>query len=315
LSAQDTASTIAGSFRHLSRFMFHGSIVALLTPFTEDGRIDFKALQRLVNFHVEAGTNAIVVAGTTGESVSLEDGEFSQLLSAVIEESDGRVPIVAGTGFASTSHTIEQSLAAQELGATAVLVVTPYYNKPPQAGLAAHYATVADAIEIPLIMYNVPSRTSVDLKPETAVQLATHPGIAGLKEAVPDPKRVEFLVANCPADFTVLSGDDSSCFAAMRAGAKGVISVASNVAPGMMHALCEAAAAGDWSRAEALNEKLSLLYETLALETNPIPVKWAAFELGLAGPNIRLPLTELSQDLRTAVRECLEELGIDKMEN
>jgi len=306
---------MAGSFCHHSRSMFHGSIVALLTPFTADGGIDRQALRRLVDFHVEAGTNAIVVAGTTGESASLLDGEFEQLLSATLDESEGRIPIIAGTGSAATAHTIRQSLKAQELGASAVLVVTPYYNRPPQRGLAAHYRAVADSIEIPLIMYNVPSRTSVDLKPETAIELAAHPGIAGLKEAVPDPGRVAFLVANCGPDFAVLSGDDPSCLAAMRAGARGVVSVAANIVPGLMQALCQAAANGDWEGALDVNQRLGKLYETLALETNPIPVKWAAFEIGLLGPKLRLPLTVLETELQGVVKDCLKELGIKRMEN
>jgi 4-hydroxy-tetrahydrodipicolinate synthase len=288
--------------------MFHGSIVALLTPFSPAGEIELTALKRLVNFHLEAGTNALVIAGTTGESATLEKPEFRELVSAAIRYVDGKIPVIAGTGSASTQHAIDQSLVAQSLGASAVLVVTPYYNRPTQAGLAAHFEAVADAISVPLIMYNVPSRTAVDLQPQTAAALAQHEGIVGLKEAVGDIQRVTRLVTDCPSDFTVLSGDDPTCLAAMKAGAKGVISVASNIVPGLMGQMCKAAAEGDWDRAATINQSLASLYETLALETNPIPVKWAAFEMGLIGPNIRLPLLELSKKYRNAVVECLNEL-------
>jgi 4-hydroxy-tetrahydrodipicolinate synthase len=180
--------------------MFHGSIVALITPFGEDHGIDIDALSGLVSFHVEAGTSALVVAGTTGESATLEEGEFERLVSEAVRCADGEIPIIAGTGSASTAHTIKQSILAESLGATAVLVVTPYYNRPTQFGLKAHYQAVADAVSLPVILYNVPSRTSVDLLPETAIELSRYPGIAGIKEAVPDSARVERLVRECPPD-------------------------------------------------------------------------------------------------------------------
>ena len=290
--------------------MFHGSIVALLTPFTEAGEVDFPAFEKLLDFHVDAGTNALVIAGTTGESATLEQDEFERLLELAVSRVGGGVPVIAGTGSASTSHAIRQSRRAEALGASAVLVVTPYYNRPMQAGLAAHFKAVADAVSVPLIMYNVPSRTSVDLAPETAVELAQHPGIAGLKDAVPDMARIEYIVSRCGPDFAVLSGDDPTCLAAMRAGAWGVVSVAANVAPRLMRELCDAARVGDWRRAERLNDRLAKLYETLGVETNPIPVKWAAFEMGLAGPWVRLPLTPLAERHRGPVRDCLEELEI-----
>lgn len=293
--------------------MFHGSIVALLTPFSEDGGIDFEALKKLLSFHVGAGTSALVIGGTTGESATLEPHEFEQLLGEAVRLVGGAIPVIAGTGSASTEHAIRQSLKAESLGAAAVLVVTPYYNRPTQAGLSEHYRAVAEAVSIPLIMYNVPSRTAVDLRPETAAELARHPGIVGLKEAVADPARVKYLVAQCGPDFEVLSGDDPSCLEAMRAGARGVISVAANIVPRQMCELCEAAAVGDWGRAERINGRLSRLYETLAFETNPIPVKWAAFEMGLAGPMIRLPLTPLDAKYRVAVGECLDALEISRV--
>lgn len=308
LSVPGTASTMARSLCHRSRLMFHGSIVALLTPFEECGRIDFHALQRLVSFHIEGGTSALVVAGTTGESATLDRAEFEKLLSEVIRLADGKIPIIAGTGSASTAHAVAQSVRAEQLGASASLVVTPYYNRPMQAGLVEHFKAVADAISIPVLMYNVPSRTSVDLLPETAAELSRHPGIVGLKEAVADIERVEYLVAHCVPGFVVLSGDDPSCLKAMKAGAQGVISVAANVAPREMSDLCAAAAAGDWEYAKDIEDRLGQLYETLALETNPIPVKWAAFEMGLIGPTLRLPLTPLDKRHRLAVSGCLERL-------
>lgn len=305
---------MAGSFDYPSGRMFQGSIVALLTPFTEDGRIDLAALETLVSFHRDAGTHGLVVAGTTGESATLEDREFEELLAAVVRQAGGAIPVIAGTGSASTRHAIEQSRKAEALGADAVLVVTPYYNRPAQRGLVAHFRAVADAISIPVIVYNVPSRTGVDMQPEAAAALSAHPGIAGVKEAVSDIARVRELVARCGPEFAVLSGDDPSSLGAMKAGARGVISVAANIAPATMRAMCEAAAAGDWGRADALNDELADLYETLALESNPIPVKWAAFEMGLIGPEIRLPLTPLDPSHRETVRKCLERLEIAQAE-
>ena len=295
--------------------MFHGSIVALITPFTAAGEVDYTALEKLVEFHLEAGTDALVVAGTTGESATLEVDEYESLLKAAIHLSDGKIPVIAGTGSASTQHAINQSVLAESLGASAVLVVTPYYNRPTQAGLVAHYTAIADSISIPLILYNVPSRTSVDLEPETTIQLASHPNIIGLKEAVPDLDRIARLVHDCPPDFVILSGDDPTCLAAMKVGARGVISVAANVAPGPMASMCEAALEGNWEEAGRIDGSLGTLYETMALETNPIPVKWAAFELGLIGKDLRLPLTQLATRHRGAVTECLQTLAKAEPEN
>ena len=303
-----TASTIARKSDHHPPAMFQGSIVALLTPFTEDGRIDFPAVRKLVDFHLEAGTDGLVIAGTTGESATLEPDEFDELLGVAIESVCRRIPVIAGTGSASTAHAIEQSVRAQRIGASAALVVTPYYNRPTQHGLVAHYRAVADAISIPLLMYNVPSRTSVDMQPETVQELSGHPGIAGVKEAYADAQRIRELVDRCGPEFLVLSGDDPTCLAAMREGARGVISVAANVAPRLLREMCDLAMQGEWESADATNERLSELYGIMALETNPIPVKWAAFEMGLIGPAIRLPLTALSASNRKAVRSCLERL-------
>lgn len=301
---------MAGSFYRRFLSMFHGSIVALVTPFSERGEPDLAALEKLIDFHLEAGTNALVIAGTTGESATLEKTEFRSLIASAVRLAGGRIPVIAGTGSASTRHAIDQSQQAESLGADAVLVVTPYYNRPTQAGLAAHYEAVADAISIPLIMYNVPSRTSVDLLPETAAELARHDGIVGFKEAVGDMERIEKLTRNCPQDFAILSGDDPTCLDAMKLGANGVVSVAANVAAERMQRMCRSALDGDWDAAASIDVSLRELYRVLALETNPIPVKWAVYKMGLVGPAIRLPMTALDDSHRKAVSDCLNELKI-----
>jgi 4-hydroxy-tetrahydrodipicolinate synthase len=292
--------------------MFKGSIVALVTPFTEQAEIDFAALDVLLDFHLENDSDGLVIAGTTGESATLDRKEFSLLLSRVIERVAGRIPVLAGTGSASTRAAIEQTVLAAELGADAALVVTPYYNKPTQAGLHAHFSAIADASEIPVVLYNVPSRTAVDMLPETVERLAAHPRIAGVKEAVRDPGRIELLSQRCGPDFAVLSGDDHSCLEAMRHGAHGVVSVAANVAPKFMHELCHAALQRNWDRASQVNSCLKTLFDVLMIETNPIPVKWALFEMGLVGSKVRLPLTRLDEKFFEPVRQCLIELELVK---
>jgi 4-hydroxy-tetrahydrodipicolinate synthase len=291
----------------LSKPMFNGSIVALVTPFTERGEIDFEAVDRLVDFHLESGTDGLVVAGTTGESATLSRPEFSSLLGRVIERAGGRVPVLAGTGSASTRAAVEQTLTAEDLGADGALVVTPYYNKPPQAGLRAHFLAIAEASGIPLVLYNVPSRTAVDLLPETVRQLSGHDRIVGIKEAVADPARIRELCSACGPEFTVLSGDDHSCLESMLNGARGVISVAANVVPRRMHELCLSATGGDPDRARAINSGLETLFDAIMIETNPIPVKWALFQMGLVGPKLRLPLTQLDEKYVERVRKCLVE--------
>jgi len=296
----------------LSKFMFNGSIVALVTPFTEQGEIDFPALDGLVDFHLENDSDGLVIAGTTGESVTLSRQEFTATLSRVIERVEGRIPVLAGTGSASTKVAIEQTGRAAELGADAALVVTPYYNKPSQAGLEAHFTAIADASDIAVVLYNVPSRTAVDMLPETVERLSSHALIAGIKEAVPDASRIEELCARCSPDFAVLSGDDHSCLRAMRQGAHGVVSVAANVVPHQMHETCRAAAQLDWPLAAQLESRLKPLFEVLMIETNPIPVKWALFEMNLAGSRVRLPLTRLDRKFREPVRQCLIEQELVK---
>ena len=290
--------------------MFSGSIVALVTPFTDDGGVDYAALGGLLDFHLREGTDGLVIAGTTGESATLSAAEFADLVRAVVRQVGGAVPVIAGTGSASTARAVEQTVLAGELGADGALVVTPYYNRPTQAGLEAHFRAVADASAIPTVLYNVPSRTAVDLLPGTVEALAAHRRIVGIKEAVTDPHRVEELRARCGPDFVVLSGDDPSCFQAMKSGAEGVVSVAANVAPGLMHQLAVAAAEQDWEAAAAIDGQLRSLFEALFVETNPIPVKWALFELGRVGQGIRLPLTPLAEMHRAPLRRRLEALGL-----
>lgn len=290
--------------------MFSGSITALVTPFTEQGGVDYEALDRLVDYQLENGTDGLAVIGTTGESATMSREEVIAVMSRVIGRVRGRIPIMVGTGLAGTAKTVEQTLAAAEMGADAALVITPYYNRPPQRGLVAHFTAVADASPIPLVLYNVPPRTGVDMLPETVERLSEHPKIIGIKEAVGDRERVQQLVRRCGPDFTVLSGDDPSCLQAISLGGKGVVSVASNVAPAQMHALCAAALAGEQDRADSFDRRLRALYDALALETNPIPVKWAVYEIGLAGPGIRLPLAPLDETHRDRLRQVLEELGL-----
>ena len=290
--------------------MFDGSIAALVTPFTDQGEVDASALRRLVDFHLEQGTDGLVIAGTTGESASLAPAEFAGILDLVVERLGGRIPVIAGTGNASTRRSVEQTRLAAAHGADAALVVTPYYVRPPQRGLEAHFVAIAGESDIPVILYNVPSRTSVDLLPHTVERLSAHPRIAGIKEATGDMHRIDEILDRCGDSFSVLSGDDNSCLQAMKHGAHGVISVAANVAPGRMAELCAAAQLQDWARADAQEKELSLLFDILMIETNPIPVKWSLFEMGLVGPHIRLPMTGLDEKYREQLKRCLHGLGL-----
>jgi 4-hydroxy-tetrahydrodipicolinate synthase len=290
--------------------MFDGSIVALVTPFTDQGEVDTSALRRLVDYHMEQGSNGLVIAGTTGESASLTPAELTAILDLVVEQLGGRIPVIAGTGNASTRRSVEQTRLAAAHGADAALLVTPYYVRPPQRGLEAHFVAIADESDIPVILYNVPSRTSVDLLPRTVERLSAHPRIVGIKEATGDMQRIDEILDRCADSFAVLSGDDNSCLQAMKHGALGVISVAANVAPGRISELCTAAHLQDWARADVLGKELSHLFDILMIETNPIPVKWALFEMGLIGPHIRLPMTGLDEEYREQLRRCLHGLGL-----
>ena len=290
--------------------MLHGSIVALVTPMDEHGEIDFPALANLVDMHLESGTDAIVVAGTTGESATLGAEEHRRLLSAVVGQVNGRIPVLVGTGAADTANTISHTRAAGELGADAALIVTPYYNRPMQSGLLAHYHAIADATDLPLVIYNVPSRTCVDILPETVAELAARDEIIAIKEAVPEASRVRELVDLCGDSLTVLSGDDPTCLQAMQAGARGVVSVAANVAPGRLGEMCRRAAEGNWPAALEIDETLRHLYGILFLETNPIPVKWALHRMALCGPGTRLPLLPLDEKHHEKLDQALQRLGL-----
>ena len=290
--------------------MFHGSIVALVTPMDDHGQIDLDALRRLVDFHLHSGTHAIVVAGTTGESVTLSENEFSQVLLKVVEQVDSRIAVLAGTGSSDTAKSIERTRIAAGLGADGALVVTPYYNRPMQTGLLAHYHALADATSIPLVIYNVPSRTAVDIQPETVAELAKRDEIVAIKEAVPDMHRIRKLVSLCGQSLVVLSGDDSSCLNAMRLGAKGVVSVAANVVPGLFRDMCEYAGNKNWQAALEIDETLRHLYGILALEANPIPVKWALHKMAYCSRGIRLPLLPLNEKYHETLEQGLRKLGL-----
>ncbi|MEM1412542.1 MAG: 4-hydroxy-tetrahydrodipicolinate synthase [Pseudomonadota bacterium] len=290
--------------------MFQGNIVALITPMTEDGQLDLKRLPGLLDYLLAGGVHGIVAAGTTGEGATLDEGEFEALVDAVVTHINGRIPVLAGTGMAGTAHTVARTRLVAQLGVDAALVVTPYYNRPTQEGLAAHFTAVADEGAAPVVLYNVPTRTASDLRPETVGQLAAHPNIVALKEAVPGADRIRALREATGDRLTLLSGDDDSCADAMGAGANGVISVVANLAPAAWTALCAASLAGDADKARAILATLQPLLEQISVETNPIPVKWGAYELGLVGPGIRLPLVPLTQQHRPALRASLERLGL-----
>lgn len=291
--------------------MLTGSMVALVTPMDSEGAVSCSELAALIDFHAESGTQALVIAGTTGESATLTHDEHLELLEKSCELADGRIPIIAGTGSNSTQQTLELSVAACRLPIAGLLIVTPYYNKPTQAGLVRHYCAIADAVEHPIILYNVPGRTAVDLKPATVVELAGHSNIVGIKEATGELDRVAELRDGGGPDFILLSGDDASSREFMLAGGDGVISVTANVAPAGIRALCDAARAGKLDEAAAIDENLADLHRDLFIESNPIPVKWALHAMGLIGPGIRLPLTVLSEAHRSAVSSALARAGIE----
>lgn len=290
--------------------MIRGSIVALVTPMSAGGEVDGEALERLVELHVQAGTAAIVAVGTTGESATLDEAEHCAVLARIVAAAAGRIPVIAGTGANSTSEAIRLTRCAADTGADAALLVTPYYNKPTQAGLIAHYRCIADAVDIPQILYNVPGRTACDLLPATAQALASHPRIVGIKDATGDIARVSQLRQGCGPEFAIYSGDDATGCELMLRGGDGVISVTTNVAPALMAQLCEAALAGRRDQALALNERLDPLHRELFVESNPIPVKWALHEMGLIGTGIRLPLTWLSEPYHALVRQALLDAGV-----
>ncbi len=289
--------------------MFRGSMVAVVTPMKADGALDFEALARLVEFHIENGTDALIAVGTTGESATVDFEEHIRLVRRVVELVKSRIPVIAGTGANSTAEALHLTQRAMEVGADACLLVTPYYNKPTQEGLYRHYQLIADNVAIPQILYNVPGRTACDLKPETVERLADIPNIVGIKEAS-TLERIQDLVRRLGDRMDVYSGDDGIAAEAMLGGARGVISVTANVAPRLMHEMATAALAGDRVRAEAINARLAGLHQALFLESNPIPVKWAVHQLGLIPPGIRLPLTPLSESCQPAVRAAMQQAGV-----
>src|SRR5262245_23897439 len=285
--------------------MSRGSIVAVVTPMDSDGGVDYRYLGRLIDFHVSQGTEALVVAGTTGESATLEHDEHIELLERACELAERRMPIIAGTGSNSTAQTLKLSRAVDHLPIAAFLVVTPYYNKPPQEGMRRHFSMIADAVRHPVILYNVPGRTGVDLKPETVAKLSGHPKIAGIKEATGELARVRVLRETCGADFVLLSGDDATAREVLHQGGDGVISVTGNVAPALMRRLCDAPRGGRRVEAERFDASLQGLHKNLCCESNPIPVKWAVQKMGLIGPGIRLPLMPLAPQYHSLVASAM----------
>jgi 4-hydroxy-tetrahydrodipicolinate synthase len=290
--------------------MFHGSMVALVTPMHDDGAVDVPALKRLVDFHVENGTDAIVAVGTTGESATLDMEEHCETIRIVVEHAAGRVPVIAGTGANSTTEAIELTHCAQKAGADAALLVTPYYNKPTQEGLYRHHKAIADAVPIPQILYNVPGRTAVDMLPETVERLSAISNIVGIKEATGNLDRAREILDRCGDALDLYSGDDATAVDLILMGGKGDISVTANVAPRQMHEMCAAALAGDASTARSINDRLMPLHKNLFIESNPIPVKWALQEMGMIDGGIRLPLTPLDEKHHAAVREALRAAGV-----
>jgi len=291
--------------------MFHGSMVALVTPMHADESLDSEGLERLIEFHIEQGSDAIVVVGTTGESPTLDEKEHCKVIRRAVDFAKGRIPVIAGTGSNATREAIDLTRCAMEGGADACLLVAPYYNKPTQEGMYLHHKKVAEAVPIPQILYNVPGRTACDMLPETVARLAEIPNIVGIKEATGDLARGREILERCGDRIDLYSGDDATAMELMLLGAKGVISVTANAAPRAMHELCAAAVAGDRAAAGAINERLAGLHETLFVEANPIPVKWVLYEMGLIPPGIRLPLTLLSERYHDTLRQAMKQAGIN----
>lgn len=290
--------------------MITGSIVALVTPMQHDGAIDWAALEKLTEYHIQAGTSALVIAGTTGESATLTVPEHCEIIRFAVEQSGGRIPIIAGTGSNSTHEAIELTVAAAEVGADASLLVTPYYNRPTQEGLYQHFCAVAESVNIPIILYNVPGRTACDLSNDTVLRLSKVDNIVALKDATGDVARGAALIGQLPDTFAVYSGDDPTALALMRHGAKGNISVTANVAAEAMAALCRYALAGDFDAAQRIDNQLQGLNKALFLEPNPIPVKWAMAEQGMMGGTLRLPLVALSDEYHEPVRAALQQANL-----
>jgi len=289
--------------------MITGSLVALVTPMLPDGGLDMPAFRALIDWHIAQGTDGLVIVGTTGESPTVNTEEHCLLIRAAVEQAAGRVPVIAGTGANSTAAASALTECALKAGAAAGLSVAPYYNKPTQEGLYQHFKAIAEAVDLPLILYNVPGRTASDIGNEATLRLARLPGVIGIKDATGNIERGSELIKRAPADFAVYSGDDASGMVLMLLGGKGVISVTANVAPGLMHEMCVAAMSGDLARAREINFRLLGLHQKLFLEPNPIPVKWAMAEMGRIQPGIRLPLVPLSPVHHDALRAVMKEAG------
>ena len=290
--------------------MIAGSMVALVTPMDAQGRLDWDSLSKLVDFHLQEGTHAIVAVGTTGESATLDYEEHIKVIEHVVKQVNGRIPVIAGTGANSTREAVELTRNAKEAGADACLLVVPYYNKPTQEGLYQHFKHIAEAVDIPQILYNVPGRTACDMLADTVVRLSSVPNIIGIKEATGDLARAKDIISRVDSDFLVLSGDDPTAVELILLGGKGNISVTANVAPRAMADLCNAALKGEAELARAINDKLMPLHKNLFLEANPIPVKWALHEMGLMPEGIRLPLTWLSATCHEPLRQALRQSGV-----
>jgi 4-hydroxy-tetrahydrodipicolinate synthase len=286
--------------------MIQGSMVALVTPMNADNSLDWASLHKLVDWHLEQGTHAIVAMGTTGESATLDVEEHLAVVKKIVDQVNGRIPVIAGTGANSTSEAVELTQAAKDAGVDACLLVTPYYNKPTQEGLFLHHQHIAKSVAIPQILYNVPGRTGVDMKTETALRIAAVQNIIGIKEATGDLTRAKALIDQAPAGFAIISGDDATAVELILLGGKGDISVTANVVPQQIARMCELALAGKTEEARAINQRLLPLHDAMFVESNPIPVKWAVEQLGLIQSGIRLPLTRLSAQYHAQVLAALQ---------
>jgi 4-hydroxy-tetrahydrodipicolinate synthase len=287
-----------------------GSLVAIVTPMFDDGRLDIPSLNALIDYHINQGTDGIVIVGTTGESPTVDFDEHCLLIKTAVSQVNGRVPVIAGTGANSTKEAIELTQKAKELGVDACLLVAPYYNKPTQEGLYQHFMAIANAVDIPQILYNVPGRTGCDLSNDTTLRLAAHKNIIGIKDATGGIERGTDLILRAPTDFAVLSGDDATAMSLMLLGGKGVITVTGNVAPKLMHEMCVAAVAGDAIKAREINAKLFQLHQKLFVEANPMPVKWVLAQMGLIKMGIRLPMVQLSAQYHDVLRNACKPAGI-----
>jgi len=287
-----------------------GSIVALITPMLDDGAVDYAALRRLIDWHIQEGTDCICVVGTTGESPTVTVDEHCEIIRVSVQQAAGRVPIMAGCGANSTKEAIALAEFAKSVGANCQLQVVPYYNRPTQEGLFQHFSAIARAVDLPMVLYNVPGRTVADMAHDTVLRLAKVPGIVGIKEATGNIERAQWLIKEAPEGFAIYSGDDPTAVALMLCGGHGNVSVTANIAPRLMHELCVAAMAGNPRAAMEIQNRLLPLHKGLFVEANPIPVKWAAARMGLCNPAIRLPLTELSEPLRPALENLLQSTGL-----